>query len=308
MRIRKPGKIAEKLWLLGRKESCVYLLEGDRESIIVSGGMSYLVPDMLQQFKAFGIDEDRITKFLILHAHFDHVGIVPFFQRRYPQMEIFASAQGWEILRMPKAIATINQFSREVAKKMGHERAYDLGVLDWHEGIAGTVVSEGDRIDLGGVELLIYETPGHSSCSISAYAPQLTALFASDAGGIPYKMMILTSGNSHYTNYQLSLERLRDLKADYVCADHYGYVAGREAGNFIHQTIYQASKHRTLMEETYLRTKDIQIAAQELVSDFYRENPDYLISEDIFEGVYRQMVRHVAEALEGSSSAADEKT
>ena len=29
MRVREPGKIRDNLWLLGREESCVYLLEGD---------------------------------------------------------------------------------------------------------------------------------------------------------------------------------------------------------------------------------------------------------------------------------------
>ncbi|GAG28817.1 unnamed protein product, partial [marine sediment metagenome] len=30
--------------------------------MIVSGGLSYLVPEVLQQFAEFGIDETRITK------------------------------------------------------------------------------------------------------------------------------------------------------------------------------------------------------------------------------------------------------
>ena len=214
MRVRTPGKVRDRLWLLGREESCVYLVEGDKESILINGGMSYLIPDLLQQFEAFGIDETRITKVLILHAHFDHVGIAPFFKRRNQEIEICASKRGWKILQMPQAIATINQFSRDVAKKMGYEVVYDSFDLDWDEGTTGTVLAEGDRIDLGGVELKIYETPGHSSCSITAYSPQLKALFASDAGGIPFKMMILTSGNSHYTNYQLSLEKIKDFDVD----------------------------------------------------------------------------------------------
>ena len=98
MRIRKPGKVRDRLWFLGRKESGVYFLEGNDESIIINGGMSYIVSDLLRQFKEFGIDEERITKLLILHAHFDHVGMVPFFKRRHPKIDIYASRRGWEIL------------------------------------------------------------------------------------------------------------------------------------------------------------------------------------------------------------------
>src|SRR5512139_1219044 len=121
MRIRKPGKVNERIWFLGREESGVYLLEGNDGSMIVSGGMSYIVSDILQQFKEFAIEEKRINKLLILHSHFDHVGIVPFFKRRHPEIDVYASERAWGILRMDKAILTINEFSRNVAKRMRKE-------------------------------------------------------------------------------------------------------------------------------------------------------------------------------------------
>ena len=297
MRIRQPGKIRDKLWFLGREESCVYVLEGTKDSMIVSGGMSYLVPDLLQQFEVFGIDETRITKLLILHAHFDHVGIVPFFKRRRPDLEIYASARAWEILQMPKAINTINGFSRSVAKRMRKEEIYTTCDLDWDDEIKGTHVCEGDRIDLGDLEVRIYETPGHSSCSISAYLPQLKALFASDGGGIPYKETIIASGNSNFTAYQQSLEKLKTLDVQYACADHYGYIAGDEARDFIQRSIKLAKQHRSLVEEVFLRTGDIQTTARKLVLAFRKENPDYMMAPEILEGVYRQMVRHIANAI-----------
>lgn len=302
MRIRKPGKIRDQLLFLGSEESCVYLLEGRDESMLVSGGLSYLVPEILKQFGEFHIDETRITKLLILHAHFDHVGIVPFFKRRNPKLEILASARGWEILQMPKAIQTINEFSRSIARRRGKEGVLAAYDLDWKEDITGIPVSEGNRIDLGNLEVLMIETPGHSSCSISAYVPKLGALFASDAGGIPYRDMIHASGNSKFTQYQQSLEKLKDLNVEYVCADHYGYVAGEEARGFIQQTISAARQERSIMEEAYRRTGDIQIAAKELTSAYYHKHPDWVVSPEIVEGVYRQMLRHIASAMEKSKT------
>lgn len=70
MRIRKPGKVRERLWFLGRCESGVYLLEGKDGFMIISGGMSYIVPDILEQFEEFCIEEKEIKKLLILHSHF----------------------------------------------------------------------------------------------------------------------------------------------------------------------------------------------------------------------------------------------
>ena len=299
MRIRKPGKVNERIWFLGREESGVYLLEGNSVSMIVSGGMSYIVSDILQQFKDFDIDENRIRKLLILHSHFDHVGIVPFFKRRHPKIEVYASQRGWEVLQMDKAILTINEFGRNVARRMEKGDVYSAYDLEWGKDVSGKTVREGDRIDLGGWGVSILEIPGHSSCCLAAYAPEFKALFPTDGGGIPFGQTIVSSGNSNYTKYQESLERLKDLEVDYYCADHYGYVTGAEAREFISTSIELAKKDRALMEEVYRSVRDIDAAAQKLTSSFYEENPDYFLSPEIFLDVYRQMVRHLAQAMEG---------
>jgi glyoxylase-like metal-dependent hydrolase (beta-lactamase superfamily II) len=299
MRVRKPGKIQERLWFLGREESGVYLLEGNNGSMIINGGMSYIVSDLLQQFETFGIDEGRMTKLLILHSHFDHVGIVPFFKRRHPGIDVYASERAWEILQMEKAVNTINEFSRTVARRMDKEEAYLTYDLDWRDDVTGKIVREGDRIDLGGLDLSILEVPGHSSCCIAAYVPELKALFPTDGAGIPFNEMIIPSGNSNYTKYQQSLEKLKDLEVKYLCADHYGYVTGEEAKEFILKNIELAKEHRTLMEEVYCSTGDIDSAARKLVGSFYDKNPDYFLDPEIFLEVYRQMVRHIASVMEG---------
>jgi glyoxylase-like metal-dependent hydrolase (beta-lactamase superfamily II) len=299
MRIRKPGKVNERIWFLGREESGVYLLEGNGSSMMVSGGMSYIVPDLLRQFKEFGIEENRIKKLLILHSHFDHVGIVPFFKRRHPEIEVYASERGWEILQMDKAILTINEFSRNVAKRMKKEDVYSTYDLEWRDDVSGKTIHDGDRIDLGDLEVSILETPGHSSCCIAAYVPGLKALFPTDGGGIPFDDTIVTSGNSNYTNYQQSLERLKNLEVEVYCADHYGYVTGEEAREFISKSVEEAKKNRARMEQVYRSTRDIDIAARKLISSFYKENSSYFLSPEIFLDVYRQMVRHIATVIEG---------
>jgi glyoxylase-like metal-dependent hydrolase (beta-lactamase superfamily II) len=302
VRIRKPGRVREALWFLGREETGVYLVEGRRESMIISGGMSYIVPDLLQQMTDFNLDETRITKLLILHSHFDHVGIIPYMKRRLVQAEVYASERAWEILNMEKAIRTINEFSRTVARRMGREEVYSDYDLEWRDDITGKPVHEGDRIDLGGVSVSILEIPGHSSCTIAAYVPEWKALFPTDGGGIPFGETIVTSGNSNYTQYQEGLEKLKSLEVDYYCADHYGYLTGKEAGEFIPKAIEMAKNHRAEIEKAYRSTGDIDKAAKAMVDSFYTENGGYFLSPEIFLEVYRQMVRHIAGALQGNAS------
>ena len=298
MRIRNAGKVTDGLWCLGSEASNIYLLEGDEESMIVSGGMSYLVPTLLEQFRVFGIDEARITKLLILHAHFDHIGVIPFFKRRNLSLEVYASARGWEILGMPKAITTINEFGRDVAVHMGFEGVYSQYDIEWRDDISGKTVVEGDHLGVEPLEGTVYQTPGHSSCSVSFYVPSIKALFPSDGGGIPYKDMIMATGNSNFTQYQESLEKLKDLDVEFLCADHYGYIIGEEAKNYIRESIQAARARRSEIEEVYLQSRDIEVATRELVERFYRDNPDYLLTPEIFAGVFHQMLRHIVKELE----------
>jgi 2-aminobenzoylacetyl-CoA thioesterase len=298
MRVRKPGKVTERVWCLGREESCVYLLQGDDESMLVSGGASYIIQDVLDQMARFGLDLDRITKCLILHAHFDHIGVIPYFKRKKPEIEILASARGWEILHMPKAIATINESSLRVADRMGVSDVVGRYDIEWSLELSGGTVREGDILDLGGVSAHILETPGHSSCSITAYVPSLKALFPSDGGGIPYLDTILPAPNSNFTRYQQSLEKLRALDVDILCADHYGYVTGEEARGYIALSAETAAERRKEMEEVYKRTGSLDKAAKELVDAFFQEYSDYIISPDIMEAVFRQSLRHVASVLD----------
>jgi len=294
MKVSETGKVTDRLWYLGDEKSCIYLLEGAEDAMIVSGGMSHIIPTVLQQMEAFGINEDHIRKLVILHAHFDHIGVVPFFKRRYPQLEIYASSRAWEIIDAPDAIKTINEFARLTNEKLGFADALATFDYCWRDDVSGVSVKEGDIIDLGGMTVQIFETPGHSSCSISAYVPEIRALFPSDGGGIPHKGEIIPAGNSNYTLFQRSLEKLQNLEVNYLCADHGGVVKNREAGEFISQTMQVAEQFRRLVESVYERTGDMEATVRHLVALRYAKDPEYFISEEIVSGVYGQIVRHIA--------------
>lgn len=300
MRIRQAGKVADGLWYLGREESGVYVLEGKDSSVLINGGLSHILPDVLKQINDLGIDAGKIRKFVILHSHFDHIGIVPFFKRTFSAIEVMASKRAWEILAMPKAINIANSFSKSVAEKMGAAAGLDKYDLDWREDVTGTILVEGDRIDLGGKTLQIMETPGHTACSISVYDPELQALFPSDAMGIPFKDIVFPSANTDFTQFQQTLERLKTVAVNYMCADHYGYVTGEEAARMAEMSIEEAKNLRSQIENVYRSLGDIDAAAKAVNKEFYSTNPDYFISEDILEGVFRQIVKYLAKNMQAA--------
>jgi len=294
----KAGKITDNLWYLGREETGVYVLEGAKSSIIINGGMSYILPDVLRQMKDFGINVSKIDKFLVLHAHFDHVGIIPYFKRTFPAIEVYASEQAWKVFSMSKAIEIINRFSRLSAGQEGLEESLKFYDLDWRDDIKGKTIFDGDKIDLGGVTLEILYTPGHRNCSITAYEPDLKAMFASDGGGVPYLGTSFPAMNTNIAQYLESLERLKSYPVAYLCADHYGYITGEEAGTFIDLTLSEGRKLKAYMEDIYRRYGgDLDAAAKATVDRFYKEAPGYFISPHILEEVFKGMYKYISKNI-----------
>lgn len=299
MRHRKAGKIADNLWYLGHEASGVYYLEGEKGALMINGGLSCILPDVLAQMKDFGLEPAKIRKYLILHSHFDHTGIVPYFKRTWPHIEVLASAAAWKILAMPKAIEIMNHFNALSAEQLGAAaglRAFDP---DWRDDFTGTAVGEGDVIDLGGVELRILETPGHTNCSISAYEPALKALFPSDAGGIPFGDTAFPSMNTNTIQYLESLEKIKPLPVSYYCADHYGYLTGDEAGTFNALSLEQGRQWKSSLEDFYRRHNgDLDAAAKAITDYFYKLNPGYFIAPDILTGVFKQMLKFTGKNMQ----------
>jgi 2-aminobenzoylacetyl-CoA thioesterase len=297
MRFRKPGKIDSNLWYLGAEESGAYLLRGQHGTALINGGLSYILPDVLTQMREFGIDPGEITKLLILHSHFDHVGMVPYFKRNYPAIEVLASEAAVKTFEKPKAIEFINSYNQLSAGERNESlKGFDL---EWRGDIEPLPVREGDIIDLGRVFLKIYETPGHSNCSIAAYEPDTGVLFASDAMGIPFSDKLFPSMNTNIDQFLNSLEKLRPLRVNVFCADHYGYITGDEAGTIVSETIKEALRWKTQLYETFKRNAfDIDSAAREITSSLYEEMPGYFIAPEIIEGVFKQIFRYIAKTSE----------
>lgn len=292
MRIRKTGRIGERLWLFGTEESCVYFLKSGKSSALISAGLNYILPEFLRQLASAGISEKTIEHIIILHAHFDHIGVIPFLKRKYPSVNIHASARGWDVLANPKAIAVINEFSSKVCRRMrGNEDVLSGLDWQWRDDVQGDVLQQNSCIDLGDHQIEIYETPGHSSCSISAYIPQLKVLFPSDAVAIPYQDEYLIAAGSSFPDYQKSLDKLALLDVKIVCADHYGTITGDEATRYVAQSQTAAGRMIDTLRLALQKEGSVERAAEQLIKIHFEQRPDYFVHPDILLHTYRRMLK-----------------
>ena len=295
MRIREWGSVCDRVWRLGDAECCIYLIQGSRKTLMLNGGLSVLVPQVLDQLRELDRSPADIDAYLIMHSHFDHNGCVPFFKRRNPAMTVYASRRAVEVLHKPKVIESINRQAHFAIDYRGLADIRSQYELDWWPEMQIEALSEGDVIDLGDLHLEILETPGHSPCSLCAYIPELRMLFPSDSAAIPLGDKLLPYGTSNFVQFQASLRKLEHLPVEYLCSDHYAWISGDEARDYIGSTIVEAERRRRLMLETYGRCGTVDAAAEELATTFCDEYVGDLMPWTGFVDSFRAMLRVVVE-------------
>lgn len=294
MVIDLPGNVTDKIVLLGRRESCVYLLKGQNEYALLGGGMVTIVPDVLEQIEAFKIDENKIRRMIILHSHFDHCGIIPFFKKRWPWATVTASARAGELLSSPKIIQSISFLNEMLLARYGLESAArELG-LDFSGIAVEAVVAGGDVLRCDELSLEIIDVPGHSSCSVSVYVKEQKALFASDAGGIPAGDWIFTAANSNFDQYQESLRKMAGYAVDVYLAEHFGALTGSDGRDFLRRSMDFAVQTRALLEASYAHTGNVEQSSAEITDLLMEKIPAELLPKEIIAMVVGQMFNFIA--------------
>jgi len=297
--ITRPGRITERITFLGKFESCVYVVDGGEESVLIGGGLSYIVPDVVRQLKDFGIEENDIKKMFVLHAHYDHSGIIPYFKKKWPWAKVMASQRAKQFFSDPKISKALTDLNHKAAEGVGlMERAEKEGFAFTGVEIEHTMKG-GDMIPCGDLTLEIIDAPGHSSCSLAIYIPQEKALFTSDSAGVCFGGQISPTANSNYDDYQQTLEQLVTYDVDVVLPEHFGVATGDEARTYIPRSIEASKKERAMLEESYRRTRNIEESTEEITNILVKETPAPFIPREVRATVVGQMLKFIAKKMEG---------
>jgi len=185
-----------------------YVLQGAKKKALVDTSGPIEAERFAKRIKNL----DLIPDILILtHSHWDHAGGTTVFQKEFPNIEVVAAKPAIESL---KNNSRYNEGFSEI-----------ITDLESIENI--TPVKEGDIIDLGGMELLIYETPGHTNCSISILDQKNMILYTGDAIGNLWPEFIFPPIMPPEFSQEKLLSTFNKVKEiDYsgIAFTHYGFL------------------------------------------------------------------------------------
>lgn len=230
-------RISENVLLLGNGHFNHYIV-GRTQAVLIECGMSAGIPVFKQQWKTLE-PQPEISHLLALHSHFDHICGIPAFRQMFPQAVVCASA-GTEKLLSKEKVCNAIQLGDQLVSDVyynDHRISKKPSPIDTALLKIDKALGEGDVIDCGSdLTLQIIETPGHSSCSISAYLPQEEVMFVSDAAGSTISPEVIAPVFfQDYDLYLSSIRKLMNYPAKVLAVGHGEVIIGTEQVHSFYQ-------------------------------------------------------------------------
>jgi len=297
MWIKEPGEINERLLFLGNRQTCLYLIKGDCY-MLIGGGGQWIVPELEKQIRDYRIDMDRVRYLFIGHTHYDHCGAVPYLQKRYPHIKILASQEAVKLFNMEKAVNNMQKFSHQAMENLGLSMIHDGISLEFDGISVSRGLTDGDRIELDDdLFFTVYETPGHSRCSMIAYTPNQKWLFPSDSLCMPTgdAEEFASTASESYVTFLESLKKIETLDVRLCAWEHFGVMTDEDARDIVKRCIRFTLDYRRKMLSLLEETKDPEAVAHWATKDTLNRTGFKFLPYDIMLHISRVRLKKAVE-------------
>ena len=174
-----PGITAVDTLYGGRERyTAAYLLRADLPTLVETGPTTSVGP-VVAGLERLGLGPRDLAQIVVTHIHLDHAGGVGRLRERFPSATVFVHERGARHLADPARLVA------SATRLYGETQMRQLfGPVDPVPAERLVALGDGDRIDLGGRELLVDHTPGHASHQVALTDSATGAVFTGDALGV----------------------------------------------------------------------------------------------------------------------------
>lgn len=150
------------------EESHSYLLIGDKCALLIDTGLG--IENILEQVKKL---TNKPVVAVATHIHWDHIGGHKFFPNFYAhEAEI-----GWLNGEFP---LTMEQIKAYVVEDCDLPDGFDVDKYEFFQGMPTKILKGNEIIDIGGREIEVLHTPGHSPGHLCFFEKERGLLFTGD--------------------------------------------------------------------------------------------------------------------------------
>lgn len=178
------------------------ILSDENEMILIDCGYPNFLSLIKDCAKRKGIDINKLTKIILTHHDFDHIGSLAEFKRNYPNVKILSSIEEEKYisgkeksLRLQQAEAIYDKLPEEKKKEA---RAFHTLIESIECVEVDVCLKDKDFFSwCGGIEII--STPGHMPGHICIYIKESKTLIAGDA-------LVIENSNLDIANPQYTLD------------------------------------------------------------------------------------------------------
>ncbi len=196
--------ILEVSFKFGDKNDTIYpvMLEDENEMVLIDCGY----PDFLRLIEDVainnGVNIKNLSKIIITHHDFDHMGALAEFKRQYPSIQILAYEEDAPYINASKKSLRLQQAESiydSLTEKEKEQANYFHKILETVESCnVDVTLKDKDYLEFcGGIEIIA--TPGHMPGHISIYHKESKSLITGDA-------LVVENGNLDIALPQYTLD------------------------------------------------------------------------------------------------------
>jgi glyoxylase-like metal-dependent hydrolase (beta-lactamase superfamily II) len=273
MKLQAEGDFGEWITVGGNQLYPGYIIKGRQRHLMIDAGMNLIGPAYIASLEKIFGDKNALDYVFATHSHFDHVGSIPYLKRNLPDLQAGAFERVGTLMKKKSVLdlmTSLSELQRGFYQNIVGDEDVRIEPVNFEFNL-----KEGDRFDLGGVTCEVYEVPGHTGDSLAFFIPEIRALFAGEACGLPEgdkdshaKAEFLSS----YDDYVSSLDKLIELQPKLIGMAHLWVFTDDDATDFLQRSREATPRYRKLIE-TYLDAAngDINDAVQLMVKKEYDE-------------------------------------
>lgn len=213
-----------------------YLVVDDGRAAFIDTGPGPALPRLLGALDALGLPRDAVDWVIPTHVHLDHAGAVGALMAALPAATLLVHPRGLKHLVDPRALW---MGASAVYGEEEMQRSY--GGLVAVPAARASASSDGQRVRVGGRELLLFDTPGHARHHHCVWDTVSGGWFTGDTFGLSYRefdapdggaWIMPTSSPTQFEPEPLkhSIERMMATQPRRMYLTHYGAV-GRDAAD-----------------------------------------------------------------------------
>ncbi|MFW9828431.1 MAG: MBL fold metallo-hydrolase [Candidatus Thorarchaeota archaeon] len=248
--IRKEGKINDDTKLIDIRMfgvpniTAIYLIESGKKCLIDAGTHTEArkILRQLKELNAFPPDIIVLT-----HSHWDHCQAIPFLSQRAKKegkkIEIYASA---------KAIPNLRDQSYNEVFGTGPFNNIEEDIIP---------LKEGDKVDLNGIILKIFEAPGHINDHIAVFDEKNKNLFVGDILGdkVSDEVFVPPFMPPYWDTdaYLSTIKKLKKIDYNTISLVHFGCIKGDEAKHILEESVDNYKMWWAIFEENVEKIDDV---------------------------------------------------